>query len=57
MDPIFIPCPCCDGSAEELHFAGMSYDGPDVWAVPCRECDGTGRVEHEAEPITLEDLD
>lgn len=45
MDRIFVKCSMCEGSGEP-------YDG-----VTCPQCDGTGREEVEAEPITLEDLD
>lgn len=44
MDPIFVTCPDCNGSGEP-------YDG-----VKCAECDGTGRVETDGEPITLGDI-
>jgi hypothetical protein len=56
-DPIFTPCPCCDGSAEQLRYIRTDWtDGPQYAAEPCGCCDGTGTVETEGEPITLEDL-
>lgn len=45
IDTIFVRCDYCGGSGEP-------YDG-----VPCAECGGTGSMEIEAEPITLEDLE
>lgn len=47
-DPRFIECPYCNGE-------GVA--DPDYSNARCRECDGTGSIEAEAEPITLDDLD
>lgn len=56
--PLFVPCPVCDGSAERLVYVRTDWtDGPLYNALPCPECEGTGRVETEGEPITLEDLE
>lgn len=44
-EPRFVPCPDCNGFAE-------IYDG-----VPCSECEGSGAIETDCEPITLGDLD
>lgn len=63
-DPIIIPCPLCDGSAvivlPSRHFhSKWDVDPPEYYneEEPCPECCGTGRVLHEGDPITLEELD
>lgn len=57
MDPIFVPCPVCEGSAEQLVCIRTDWtDGPQYDAVPCAECEGTGRVEIDGEPVTLDDI-
>lgn len=62
MDPIFIPCPACDGSAVKVigcmvYEHGCGFPHRDTDEIPCPECEGAGTVEVEAEPITLDDLD
>lgn len=57
MDRIFVPCPVCDGSAEELHYVCTDWmDGPQYDAKPCSYCHGHGTVEADGEPVALEDL-
>lgn len=63
-DPIFVPCPLCNGSAVMVvpsrHFhSKWDVDPPEYYneEVPCPECEGSGEVQTEGEPITLEELD
>lgn len=58
-DPIFVPCPLCNGSGEEC--VGTDYGNhfdhpPEPIFDCCHVCDGKGDVETEGEPITIEDL-
>lgn len=61
MDRIFVECSVCNGSGVEAflvrvfeHGCGFAHDDTDE--RPCRQCDGNGLEEVDAEPITLEDL-
>jgi len=43
------PCPnpyCEDGKVWTSRYGG---NDPDVWAVPCERCEGTGKIEIETE--------
>lgn len=63
-DPIFVPCPMCHGSAvivvpsRQTH-SKWDVDPPEYYNEEdeCPECGGTGEVETEGDPITLEELD
>lgn len=48
--PVFVVCRMCGGEGS------VSTEGycPEYF---CTECSGTGAVEEEAQPITLDDLD
>lgn len=56
-DPIFVECPLCNGSAEELRYICTDWvDGPQYSAEKCSVCDGHGTIEADGEPVTLADL-
>jgi hypothetical protein len=58
-DVRIIACPSCDGDRGwESAPYGIDYNDGSLltsW-IKCNECDGTGEVEIEVEPITLNDL-
>jgi hypothetical protein len=58
-EPRFIACPYCDGQGGADVFTGVNpRDGSDQgYYERCEHCLGSGEIEGEAEPITLEDLD
>lgn len=57
FDPNTRPVTCfkCNGEGRDLGGHPNDPDPPDYG--PCLECDGTGTVEIEVYPITLEDLE
>lgn len=59
MLPILIECPCCSGECRFEVWTGYDpRDGsPTGYYETCDECKGTGGIEIEPEPITLDDLD
>ena len=56
-----VPCDECDGMGEwdegPINTGGPAPVDPIYRQVTCPQCDGTGRVEQEVEPITLDDLE
>lgn len=55
-----VECPVCGGAGqvETGEYRIDRFDGSISYReVTCRECDGTGGVEVDLEPITLEDLE
>jgi DnaJ-class molecular chaperone len=54
-----VPCPACDGAGEWDEGPLPASSGalePEYRQVICSECEGTGRVFAEPQPVTLEDL-
>jgi DnaJ-class molecular chaperone len=45
---VYVACEVCGGEGHTLHSRYGGND-PDVWAVPCRACNGTGGMICEAE--------
>jgi hypothetical protein len=60
-DPIIIivACPACQGEGGHEHVTGFDYvDGSErVRFTRCDVCEGTGSVEEEVQPRTLDDLE
>lgn len=56
-----VPCDVCGTEGRIAHFTGWRIRpwGPEEtgWEEPCAECEGTGGMLIEVEPIELEDLD
>lgn len=55
----FVVCDECNGMGEwdegPINTGGPAPVDPEYRAVKCPQCDGTGRMEIEVEPMTLED--
>lgn len=54
-----VSCPACDGEGSFEVFTGRRFmDGDhESHTTGCGNCDGTGRVLQNVEPVTIEDLD
>ena len=50
-DVRIVTCEDCKGSGEEI--IGLPYE--DEEAIACRACGGSGRVEAEVQPVSLEE--
>lgn len=62
LDPIIIivACPACHGDGGHEHFTGgyNHYNGePHTRWTRCDACEGSGSVEEEVQPRTLDDLE
>lgn len=60
MDARFLPCPVCDGSGEtiygvSIYEAGCGFPHAYDFGRACDNCDGTGKVEIQVEPIECDD--
>jgi hypothetical protein len=38
-----VPCPACDPPMSGMHFTEVE-DSEDLQAIPCRTCNGTGKI-------------
>jgi hypothetical protein len=54
-EPRLVECPSCHG-AGDIEYGHPNAPYPN-WAERCRDCDATGLVEIDDEPITVDDLD